>query len=249
MLPSLQRASSIRAVIVARVMVALSRSSSSFSLAISVALCAGLVSIGCGGHPPIVKTPNKPPPMSWSACPHPVFGVGCELPDEWMLNESESSSFANPKPPGDDAVVLFVHVRQGDARGPDEILGGYLPLRDVHYSSRDRDVQSPAGAKLSEGSAAVDGGEPVRFWAYQMLTARGAVMVAVVLKTTASARSGAVVQRIAASLRIADPPASAETKVLRDLAGRPLDGSAKPKKQDDDDDEDVAKPAGKESGS
>ena len=207
-----------------------------------------LVPIGCGGTPPVVKTATKPVPPGWSTCPHPVFGVGCELPDDWTLNESDAASFASPKPPGDDAIVLFVRLADGDSRGPDEVLGKYLALRDVRYDSRDRDAKSPAGAKLSEGGAtAVDGGDALRFWSYRMVTASGTVVVTLVLKSATAARSEGVVQRIGASLRIAQPPKPAQAKVPRDLAGRPLDAEKEPRKAPEGDDDE--KPAGKENGS
>lgn len=169
----------------------------------------GTAEIGCAhqGAP-------SPPRLSrggWSPYPRPILGLGCQLPDDWTLDETEAASVARPKVE-DDALVLFAKVDPRAAQSPADAVGELLPLRDVRYTSRDQAADGLAGGRVSEGSATLEPSIAVTFRLYEVSTAAGSVVVTTVVKTTAKDSEQKTVQHIASSLRVVEAPKKGKGK-------------------------------------
>jgi hypothetical protein len=155
----------------------------------------------------------KKPPVKWLECPHPVYGLACELPASWSLDVVGNVAVAAPRGARDDTLVALV---QGERSTPaKELLEANLPIDHVALN----DAHPDHGTALLNGK-----GAPLDLELRSFETSSGSIVVVTLSRKSSTKDALAEIKRINASFRVVEPPVP-PPKRAHDLAGRPIEPS------------------------
>lgn len=86
-------------------------------------------------------TTPQPPPDGWRTLRPAYLHLAFNLPDSWQHRDADPLFFANPPPPEDDVVAIFLRADNDDLQSAIQRLDQAFPLREVHYRERSQQTR------------------------------------------------------------------------------------------------------------